>query len=111
MEVPPRPSPPGSFLPSPALPPHLADHLLAWRAQQVRDELQLVHHVTAREQRLAQQHLRKDAADAPDVNGRAAGKGGWNAVSKAGVGPRSKRDYINQAATDTNNVCSCVCGR
>lgn len=47
---------------------HLGDDLGGGRAQQVGDELQLVHHVAAGEQRLAQQDLREDAADGPDVN-------------------------------------------
>jgi hypothetical protein len=47
---------------------HLIDDLQGGRAQQVGDELQLVHHIATREQRLAQQHLRKDAANRPDVD-------------------------------------------
>ncbi len=43
---------------------------LRWRrAQNVCDQLQLVHYIAAREKRLAQQHLCKDAAHAPRVNG------------------------------------------
>ena len=50
---------------------HLGHHLGRRRPQQVGDQLQLVHYVPAREQRPPQQDLRKDAANAPDVDGRA----------------------------------------
>mmetsp|Transcript_10292 Transcript_10292/g.30981 ORF Transcript_10292/g.30981 Transcript_10292/m.30981 type:complete len:313 (+) Transcript_10292:2326-3264(+) len=46
----------------------LVDDFFGGGTEQVGDELQLVHHVAAREQRLPQQHLREDAPDRPDVN-------------------------------------------
>eukprot|EP00955_Chlamydomonas_euryale_P068891 360262-Chlamydomonas_euryale.AAC.9 len=48
----------------------LEQHVGRRRAQQVGDELQLVHDVLAREERLAEQHLGKDTPDAPDVDRR-----------------------------------------
>jgi len=50
----------------------LGDDLRGGRAEQVGDELQLVHHVAAGEQGLAQQDLGEDAADGPDVDRRTA---------------------------------------
>ena len=40
-----------------------------WSAEQVGDELQLVHHVLTREKRPAIEDLGEDASDTPDVNG------------------------------------------
>ena len=51
--------------------PDLGYDLRRGCAKQVCDQLQLVHHIPAWEQRLPQQDLSKDAAYAPDVNGRA----------------------------------------
>mmetsp|Transcript_7065 Transcript_7065/g.28699 ORF Transcript_7065/g.28699 Transcript_7065/m.28699 type:complete len:582 (-) Transcript_7065:145-1890(-) len=48
--------------------PHLVDHVRVRGAQQVGDDLQLVNHVLAREQRSAAQDLGEDAADAPYVD-------------------------------------------
>ena len=48
---------------------YLGHDLRGGGAQQICDELQLVHHVPPREQGLAKQNLSKDAAYAPDVNG------------------------------------------
>mmetsp|Transcript_52402 Transcript_52402/g.162021 ORF Transcript_52402/g.162021 Transcript_52402/m.162021 type:complete len:362 (-) Transcript_52402:63-1148(-) len=48
---------------------YLAELLTSWCAQEGDDELQLMLRVVAREKRLPPQHLRKDAADGPDVDG------------------------------------------
>ena len=58
--------------------PHLSHYLGRWSAQQVCDELQLVNHIPAWEERLAKQDLSKDAAYAPNVNG-------WRVLCKEGT--------------------------
>lgn len=52
------------------LPTHLHDDFCRGCAQEICNELQLVHHIPAWKQWLAQQHLRKDAANAPHVDSR-----------------------------------------
>ena len=47
---------------------YLSHNLWGRGAEQVCDQLQLMHHIPAREQRLSQQDFSKDAANAPDVN-------------------------------------------
>ena len=48
---------------------YLGDRFGARGAKQVCDELQLMHHVAPRKERLPKQDLREDAADGPDVDG------------------------------------------
>ena len=56
---------------------HLGNNLRRGCAQEVCDELQLVDHIPAGKQGLAQQDLSKDAAYAPDVDG-------WRVLGKEG---------------------------
>ena len=44
------------------------DDIVGWRAQELRDDGELVHVVLAREERLALEHLGEDAARAPYVD-------------------------------------------
>lgn len=44
------------------------DNIVRWSSQELGDDGELVDVILAGEQRLALQHLRKDAARAPDIN-------------------------------------------